>query len=165
MEAKRFQWLLVVLVSLAWAGVACGAQGEKAPKGGGKIVLTPDQIQWQAAPPDLPDAQMAVIDGDPKKKGLFVFRLKLPAGAKIPAHYHGDVEKVTVLSGKMNLAMGASPDNPVALPAGSYFSLPSGTVHNAWVDEETIVQVASIGPWSMHLKKGVRKGGASGTHQ
>src|SRR5437870_4141101 len=38
-----------------------------------------DKINWQAGPPSLPKgAMIAVLEGDPAKEGLFVFRLKLP---------------------------------------------------------------------------------------
>jgi quercetin dioxygenase-like cupin family protein len=152
-------WLqvgVIALASLLWITAGFAADGKGGKKGAAAmqpIIVTPDQVQWKEGPPQLGQSQMAVLEGDPAKKGFFVTRLKLPAGAKIAPHFHNNVERVTVISGKINLAMGEAAENPTALPAGSYFSLPPKTVHNAWVDEETVLQITTNGPWSMHLKK------------
>jgi quercetin dioxygenase-like cupin family protein len=150
MKTRWFQWTLVAVMSLLWVLPGFAAEN----KGSAKIVLTPDQLQWKPGPKELGKAEVAVLDGDPAGKGFFVSRVKLPAGTKLPPHVHPNVERVTVLSGKINLAMGATADNPIVLPAGSYFSLPANTLHNAWTDEETILQISTIGPWSMQVKKG-----------
>ena len=50
--------------------------------------------------------QMAVLAGDPGKKGPFVARLKLPPGLKIPPHQHPTTEAVTVISGEFRFGMG-----------------------------------------------------------
>ena len=48
-----------------------------------------DAIKWGPAPAVLPaGADMAVIAGDPSKDGIYVLRLKMPAGYKIAAHNH-----------------------------------------------------------------------------
>jgi quercetin dioxygenase-like cupin family protein len=44
-------------------------------------------------------AMMVVLSGDPAATGPVVLRLKMPAGYKIPAHWHPTDEHVTVLSG------------------------------------------------------------------
>src|SRR5689334_13560370 len=50
-------------------------------------VALPDALRW-AEPAPLPGALLAVVQGDPSKEGLFVYRLKMPAGYRIPAHLH-----------------------------------------------------------------------------
>jgi anti-sigma factor ChrR (cupin superfamily) len=47
-----------------------------------------------------------VIKGDPAKEGMYVVRLKVPAGFKIAAHTHPNNENVTVLSGSFNIGTG-----------------------------------------------------------
>jgi len=154
------RWLFVAmpfLVLLVVISAGFSAEGKKMAQVE-RIILTPDEAQWKEGPQALPDAKIAVLEGDPSKAGFFVMRLKLPAGAKIPAHVHKNRERVTVLSGKFNLAMSDKPENPKVLPAGSYFSLPPRIVHNAWVDEETIVQISTEGPWTFKpVKKGAEK--------
>ncbi len=137
---------ILALVFVVPGGLS--AHGKKMAGAMTKIVLTPDELQWKEGPPALPQAKIAVLEGDPSKRGFFVTRLKLPAGTKIPPHIHKGRERVTVISGKFNLAMGDKPENPVILPAGSYFSLPPHTVHNAWVDEDTVLQISTMGPWT-----------------
>jgi len=36
-----------------------------------------------------------------------------------------------------------------ALPAGSFFAMSPGMVHFAATDEDTVLQLNSIGPWSI----------------
>ncbi|TGU71567.1 DUF4437 domain-containing protein [Geomonas terrae] len=150
---KRMMLLLVVIFfSLAGSGAA--HEKKMAQSAVKTIIVVPNDIQWQAGPPAMPGAQMAVLEGDLSKPGFFVARLKLPAGARIAPHFHDNVERVTVISGTIKLAMGATQENPVLLPAGSYFSIKPKTVHNAWVEEETVVQISTRGPWTMHAVKG-----------
>jgi anti-sigma factor ChrR (cupin superfamily) len=59
---------------------------------------------------------------DPSKGGLYVVRLKMPDGYKIPAHNHPTTEYVTVISGNFHLGMGDKLDekNGIALTAGGF---------------------------------------------
>ena len=53
------------------------------------VIAPPDSLKWSAGPPALPPgAQIAIVSGDPGKEGLYVLRLKLPAGYKVPPHMH-----------------------------------------------------------------------------
>jgi quercetin dioxygenase-like cupin family protein len=162
MTKRMLSMLLLALVALAWSSAATAA-GKKGSHPAKKVILTPEQLQWQEPPKGIPHAQVAVLEGDPAKPGFFVIRLKLAAGTKVPPHLHDNVERVTVISGSVNLAMGKKAANPQLLPAGSYFSLPPKTVHNAWVDEETVLQIATNGPWSFHPvgKPGDKAGSAT----
>ena len=115
-------------------------------------MVTPDEIQWGAAPAVLPPgAQAAVLFGDPTKEGLFALRLKLPAGYAIPPHMHPVDEVVTIVSGSFKLGMGETADPNAAnlLPAGSFFVLAPGTPHFAYADDETVVQITTNGPWGL----------------
>ena len=58
---------------------------------------------------------------------------------------------MTVISGTFRLGMGetAEPGKAQALPAGSFFALPPGTAHYGLMDEDTVVQVNSTGPWGL----------------
>lgn len=156
---KRKWLFLAITFTVLFIVVSAGLSAqEKKMAQVERIILTPDEVQWKEGPQALPNAKIAVLEGDPSKSGFFVMRLKLPAGAKIPAHVHKKRERVTVLSGKFNLAMSDKPENPKVLPAGSYFSLPPRIVHNAWVEEETVLQISTEGPWTFKpVKKGVEK--------
>jgi anti-sigma factor ChrR (cupin superfamily) len=95
---------------------------------------------------------MAVLEGDPNREGPFVFRLKLPDGYRVPPHTHPKTERVTVLSGTFNIAMGDKLDDKAgdAMPAGSCGHWPAGMKHLVWVNGETVLQFHGWGPWSIH---------------
>ena len=116
-------------------------------------MLTPSEIQWGDAPPVFPKgAKMAVLYGDPSKPGeLFIVRLKVPAGYKIPAHWHPTDENVTVISGTFNMGMGdkLDPAKSKAFPAGSFAVAPAKVNHFAFAKNAAIVEVSAIGPFAM----------------
>ena len=92
-----------------------------------------------------------VVSGDPGKPGLFVVRLKLPAGYKINPHWHPTDEHVTVLSGTFALGMGEKFDQAAMteLPVGGYALLPAQMRHYAMAKGETTVQVHGQGPFTL----------------
>lgn len=115
-------------------------------------IVSADQVSWAAGPPSLqPGAQAAVLHGDPAKEGLFVMRLKLPAGYSIAPHTHPKPEIVTVISGALNVGMGDVADKAKAqrLAAGSFFAFAPGMAHYAHVDKETVLQISTTGPWAI----------------
>jgi quercetin dioxygenase-like cupin family protein len=116
-------------------------------------MLTPGEIKWGDAPPIFPKgAKMAVLYGDPSKAGeLFIVRLKVPAGYKIPAHWHPTDENVTVISGTFNMGMGDKLDaaKTKAFPAGSFAVTPAKMNHFALAKAAAIVEVSAIGPFAM----------------
>jgi quercetin dioxygenase-like cupin family protein len=138
---------LAVGVTLIVAAAQTGFATEPA-----HVIMTPDSVQWKAAPPTLPPgAEAAVLYGDPAKEGLFAMRLKLPKGYHIPPHTHPKPEVVTVISGTARLGMGETADQEKAelLPVGSFFALPPGMAHYAFADEDTVIQLNSFGPWKL----------------
>ena len=113
------------------------------------VAVSPDQLKWGPAPPAFPKgAQIAVLAGDPSKDGLYVIRIKAPAGYKVPPHSHPNDENVTVISGTINVGMGGTFDekNGQALKAGGFMHMPKGMQHFAWYPEETIIQIHGMGP-------------------
>ena len=114
----------------------------------GHTAVTPDTLKW-AEPPVLPGAKLAVVSGDPSKEGLFVYRIKMPAGYKIPPHTHKASENVTVLTGVFYIGLGEKFDQGSGqeLPTGGFVSVPPKHAHYAWAGtQETVVQVHGMGP-------------------
>ena len=111
--------------------------------------IAPGDLKWGPASPALPPgAQVAVLAGDPTKEGIYVIRLKVPAGYKVPAHTHPQDEHVTVISGTLNFGLGAKLDETKAqaLKAGGYAHAAQGMQHFAFMTEDTIIQVHGLGP-------------------
>ena len=135
---------LVIAAAAGLSNVSAGAQEH--------VMMKPGDIQWQAAPPSVPKgAEIAVLYGNPAEEGPFAMRLKLPADYSIPPHTHPKPEVVTVISGKFHLGSGDAADraNTEGLDSGSFFAFEPGMAHFAYTDEETVVQINSVGPWGI----------------
>jgi quercetin dioxygenase-like cupin family protein len=135
----------------AGAVIACASAAMAEIVDAHKTIL-PQDIEWGSAPPSLPaGAQAVVLFGDPAKEGMFALRFKAPKGYKIPPHTHPRPEIVTIISGRLSLGMGPAMDHATveSLPAASFSLMPPGVVHYAFVDEDTVVQVNSTGPWGI----------------
>ena len=110
--------------------------------------VQPDALKWSTPAVYAPGAQIAVVRGDPSKEGMYVVRLKVPAGFKIQAHNHPNDENVTVLSGSFNIGTGDKLDDKkgMAVKAGGYSFVAKGMNHYAWFTEETVLQLHGMGP-------------------
>ena len=111
-----------------------------------------EDLKWGPAPPVLPQgAKIAVLAGNPAEAGLISLRLMLPAGYKIPAHWHPTDEQVTVLSGTFNLGMGDKLDESKSqeYSAGGFYVLPAQKNHFAWTKKGATVQLSLMGPFAM----------------
>jgi hypothetical protein len=143
---KRFLVVFGIVFAIAIAAFAA------APKLADHGLFPPDKISWMNAPNALPaGAKLAVLEGDPFKKGLYTMRLSVPAGYKIPPHYHKRFEHVTVISGAFNLGMGDKFDasKGMAMPAGTFGFLAPGMRHFAFANEPTVIQLHGEGPWEI----------------
>jgi quercetin dioxygenase-like cupin family protein len=118
-------------------------------------IVTPSQVHWTAGTGPMAGAQVAVLSGDPNKAGPYTMRLRIPDGGKFGPHFHGDVENVTVLQGTLLVGLGDTmdPAKMIALPAGSFVSIPMGVHHYAVAKGDTILQIHGIGPASMTMVK------------
>ena len=117
------------------------------------VAASPDTLKWAPAPPAFPKgAEIAVIAGDSAKEGPFVFRIRVPAGYKVPPHSHPADENVTVISGAFNIGMGETYDEAkgTALKAGGFAKAPKGMAHYAWFTEPSIIQVHGVGPTGLN---------------
>jgi Domain of unknown function (DUF4437) len=141
---------LFALVITAWflpttASLAADAMGDM-------TFVNPGDIKWGDVPAVLPKgAKIAVLAGDPFKPGAYVVRLMLPAGYKIPPHWHSQPENLTVISGTFYLGNGDRMDAAQAhqLLQGGYHSLPAGTHHFAFTKKPTILQIHGEGPFNI----------------
>jgi len=109
-------------------------------------------LKWGPAPAVFPaGAKMAVLSGDPGKSGVFVVRLKMPAGYKIPAHHHPTDEYVTVISGDLSLGMGdkLDPAKAAKLAPGGFAMAGAKMNHFASSTGGAVVQVSAEGPFAM----------------
>jgi quercetin dioxygenase-like cupin family protein len=123
------------------------------PHATGLGIFAPADIKWVDGPPSLPPgAKMAILEGDPKKEGPFLIRLRVPDGYHVPPHTHPKTEHVTVLSGNFKIAMGDRLEASAArtLPAGTFGYWPAGMKHAVWIVGETVLQLHGTGPWAIN---------------
>jgi quercetin dioxygenase-like cupin family protein len=111
-------------------------------------LISPAELKWVAPAAYAPGMQLAVVTGDPSKPGMYVVRLKAPAGYVIPAHMHPNDENVTVLSGSFNIGTGPKLDKSkgTSVKAGGYSFVGKGMAHYAWFTEDTVLQLHGVGP-------------------
>ena len=132
------------------AGVPAGAQ--TASQSAHHRIYTPQEITWVAAPASFPrGAEAALLYGDPAKEGPFSLRLRFPANYQLPPHRHPGAEILTVISGTFLYGVGETTDKSKAqvMPAGSFTAMPPNMAHYALTDEVTVIQLNSVGPWSV----------------
>lgn len=132
--------------ALCAAGLAVSAYAQST---GTSILKLPQDMEFKG-PTGKP--QTAVLYGDPAKPGVFVTRIKFPAGYKDMPHWHPDeLRTVVVLSGTLYFASGETWDESKfkAYPAGTFYSEPPKSPHYTWAkDGEVILQLTGIGPSS-----------------
>ncbi|HEV7919527.1 MAG TPA: cupin domain-containing protein [Thermoanaerobaculia bacterium] len=116
----------------------------------GTIQVT--KVTWSPGPPALPKGtQIAVLEGDQTKAGMFTLRLKLPRGAQLPPHWHPRPERVTVLSGEVRVGFGDKVSKDVTtFRAGSFYVNPALAHHFVSFPQETVIQITGEGPWEVH---------------
>ena len=116
------------------------------------LAITPADLKWMDAPPGLPPgAKMAVLEGDPTKKGNFTVRLQSPAGYKIAPHTHPTSEHITVISGSFSFGMGGTFDEAAGkeMAPGSYIVMPADMKHYGWSKDESVIQIHGMGPFKI----------------
>jgi ketosteroid isomerase-like protein len=117
---------------------------------GPHVMLAPGDLKWGDGPPSLPPgAKMTVVQGDPTQAQAFVVRAQVPAGYKVPPHWHPGVENLTILSGTVALGMGETFDESkmTPVPVGGYASLPAEMRHYFMAKTASTFQVHGMGPF------------------
>ena len=128
-------------------GATTAAQSATPPSS--HVVLQDADLKWGDAPPAFErGAQFAVLSGDPGKPGLFVIRIKAPAGYRVANHFHPADEHVTLLDGEVTLQMNDGAQTQ-ALTRGAYVLLPAQMHHAVSTKSGMTVQVTAMGPFEL----------------
>jgi ketosteroid isomerase-like protein len=118
--------------------------------GGAHAMVASNTIKWGDSPPALPPgAKFAVVSGDPSQPGPFVIRAQVPAGYRVPPHWHPTTENLTILSGTVALGMGEQWDEKgmSTLAAGGFATLPAEMRHSFMARTAATFQVHGMGPF------------------
>jgi hypothetical protein len=111
--------------------------------------ILPEDIDWKPFEAFPPSVRLAVVVGQPSKKGPYTIRVKIPHGVKLMPHKHPEDRVYTVISGIFYIGLGDQFDagKLVAYPPGAVIILPGSTSHFHWAKSgEYISQVTGIGP-------------------
>jgi quercetin dioxygenase-like cupin family protein len=114
----------------------------------GFVTLKLGEEQWSDYP-GIKGIQYMLVDGDLKKPGPYVIRVKFSPGTMTLPHFHPEDRLATVLKGTWWSGTGDKfdPDNTVPLPPGSFMKHPAKEAHyDGAKDEEVVLQIIGIGP-------------------
>ena len=131
---------LLASVSLLMAGSAVSAKSSHS------------NLKWMDGPPSLPSGvQMAVVSGDPSKKGMFTIQLRMPADYAVPPHTHPTNEVVKILSGKLHYGMSGKLNMSEAktLTVGHSVTMKANMNHWVHAPAPATVQVSAMGPFEI----------------
>jgi quercetin dioxygenase-like cupin family protein len=94
-----------------------------------------------------------VLAGDPTKAGPAVVRVRFPVDGHVATHSHPMDEFVTVVSGRLRMALGPEADRGSAriLGPGGFFYMPAGSIHTVWAEEAgTVIDVFANGQFGIN---------------
>jgi anti-sigma factor ChrR (cupin superfamily) len=113
------------------------------------IGLTPDKVRWITPPYYHDGRQRAYLFGDSSQGGTWIDRVKIPSGARVPAHTHPRDELATVIEGTWYVGEGATFDAAKlkSYPAGSFVLIPANVPHFVEAKGAAVVQLTGIGKW------------------
>lgn len=116
------------------------------------VMVKASEVKWGDPPPALErGAQAAVMSGNPGEAGVFVLRLKTPAGYRVARHWHPTDEHVTVIEGDLTLEMGEGAQmHSATFGPGDYVLLPAKMQHAASTSGGAVVQVQGAGPFELN---------------
>jgi quercetin dioxygenase-like cupin family protein len=139
-----------ILIATLLAASVLNAQTPPAPEP--PIGLTAEAMVWTDGPSTLPPgSKMTVLEGNPKIDGMFTMRVRIPGGSAIPPHWHPRQERVTILSGAVDLGFGsvANAGKATRYRAGSFYVNPPRVMHYLFFPEATEMQMTGVGPWEL----------------
>jgi len=123
----------------------------------GTLRFWSEKIEWKDAGPNLPKGtQIAILEGSPKKVGMFTIRLKTPKNMVLAVHQHPGPERVTILQGEMYVGFGDNFNNQIGtkFSAGSFYVNPKNENHYVYTKEKpAIIQITGMGPWEVIYAK------------
>lgn len=139
---KTLSRCLLLLISVSMAALVQAA-GEDA----GFIVIQKEDTGLDASAGDR--IKTFLLHGDPAKEGLYIMRIRFPAGQASRPHYHDQDRFITVIEGTWYAGTQEKfdMDKTVAIKAGGFMKHPAGAAHfDGAKDEAVVVEIRGMGP-------------------
>ncbi|MFE8874146.1 cupin domain-containing protein, partial [Acetobacter persici] len=127
---NRRTLILATVMSLVSSGSVSFAQSHG--HDGAKVISTPEDVQWQAAPAIFPQGmKIAYLYGDIGKHEPFTIRVMMPAHSVIAPHTHNLDEMLTIISGDLDHYTGPKINRSkgIHMKAGGFVHLPVNMGH------------------------------------
>jgi hypothetical protein len=150
-QVIRIPVLAVVILLMPVLAFAQGAKPAAPNPPTSHAIVTPDQLVWK---PLIPGVEMAVVSGDPDKKGgLYVIRIRSKGEVKVPPHWHVTDEHITVLAGSFLVAHGDKYDASklIELKAGAHSMIPATMRHFGLHKAGNVVEVFGEAPFVVNF--------------
>lgn len=93
--------------------------------------------------------QTKILHGNPSAEGLYIMRIRFPAGASSSPHSHDKDRFITVIEGIWYAGTDDSHnmDKTVAIPAGGFMKHPAGAIHyDGAKSSAVVVEIRGMGP-------------------
>lgn len=137
--------LLFALLLVLKTPLSVAAEFGMTLAGGFEIVQLAD-LEWDESSNRV---QQKILHGNPSEEGLYIIRVRFPAGGTSRPHFHSQDRFVTVIEGTWNAGIDASHDMTATtpIPAGGYMMHPAGAVHyDGSRGEAVVVEIRGFGP-------------------
>jgi len=105
----------------------------------------PDKIPWKVTP----NADTAILAGDPNKPGIYVELTRWHAGHMSRPHFHPYDRYITVISGTWWVGTGTKydPNTTVGMPPGSFVTHYAKGIHwDGAKDADCVIEIVGMGP-------------------
>lgn len=114
------------------------------------VVVTPEQLVWKFI---LPGTEMAVVSGNPDKKGgIYVIRIRTKGEVKVRPHWHPTEEHITVLEGSFLMAHGDKYDASklIELKPGAHSVVPATMPHFGFHKAGNVIEIFGEAPFAIN---------------
>lgn len=122
--------------------------GSAVAQDGGPAPVLPDTVPFETVP-QVPGLESKWLVGTGADSSLYLLRVRLAPGTRLPPHTHPDSRFTQVLSGTLYVGFGRTFDTTAvrSIPAGAVFVTPAGTPHFVWArDGDVEYQESGEGP-------------------
>ena len=110
------------------------------------VIVQPNDIVWDES---LNRTQSHLLYGNPQEEGLYIMRIRFPAGGTSNPHFHDQDRFITVIEGTWHAGTDASHDmtRTTPIPAGGFMFHPAGAVHyDGSRGGPVVVEIRGFGP-------------------